>query len=206
MPRNKKYPNGVPAEVKGQIRKLLLEDNTIRDIAEQVGVTPAYVSIYNKKNGVRPVGSRGKSGPRHPQHINGTIIIEAKNGRPYRYMKCPYHPYAKGNGYVAVHRLVVEKELKRFLKPDEDVHHIDGDSLNNDPSNLEVLSKSKHRELEHADGSYDAYHESQRNFCKEDVIKFARDTDFSAKNIAYETGCTIKTAYRYIERYRKETP
>lgn len=38
------------------------------------------------------------------------------------------------------HRAVAEAMLGRPLKPGEIVHHIDGDKLNNDPMNLEVLS------------------------------------------------------------------
>ena len=36
------------------------------------------------------------------------------------------------------HRLVMERKLDRPLKSSERVHHIDGDKLNNDPSNLEI--------------------------------------------------------------------
>lgn len=42
------------------------------------------------------------------------------------------------------HRLVAEQLLGRKLLPGEVVHHIDGNKLNNDPSNLKVLSQSQH--------------------------------------------------------------
>jgi hypothetical protein len=45
------------------------------------------------------------------------------------------------------HRLVMEEFLGRPLNNDEVVHHIDGNGLNNDPSNLEVLTQSKHQNL-----------------------------------------------------------
>lgn len=41
-------------------------------------------------------------------------------------------------------RFVVEKNLGRQLKSDEVVHHLDGNSENNDFDNLEVLSNSEH--------------------------------------------------------------
>lgn len=43
------------------------------------------------------------------------------------------------------HRAVAEAMLGRPLRPGEVVHHRDGDKLNNDPTNLEVLpSQSAH--------------------------------------------------------------
>ncbi len=44
----------------------------------------------------------------------------------------------------AVHRVVMSVVLGRALEPWEDVHHVDGDIFNNDPSNLEVLRDGEH--------------------------------------------------------------
>ena len=43
-----------------------------------------------------------------------------------------------------VHTLVAEAMLGRKLRPDEEVHHKDGDKRNPDWRNLEVLGKSDH--------------------------------------------------------------
>jgi hypothetical protein len=45
---------------------------------------------------------------------------------------------------VDVHRLVAEQKLGRKLRPGEVVHHIDGNKLNNDPSNLQVMTARQH--------------------------------------------------------------
>lgn len=42
------------------------------------------------------------------------------------------------------HRVVAEEKLGRALEKGEIVHHIDGNKQNNDPSNLEVTTQSKH--------------------------------------------------------------
>lgn len=55
-----------------------------------------------------------------------------------------YHRKNIDGKHVGVHRLVMEKVLGRPLKPTEHVHHIDGDKLNNDPSNLIVLGSRDH--------------------------------------------------------------
>lgn len=56
----------------------------------------------------------------------------------------PNHPFSSKAGYVMRHRLNVEKKLGRYLLNSEVVHHIDGDTLNNDVNNLEVLDKREH--------------------------------------------------------------
>lgn len=50
-------------------------------------------------------------------------------------------------GYSYEHNVIMEKLLGRSLLPEELVHHKDGDKRNNDPSNLEVMSKSEHVNL-----------------------------------------------------------
>jgi len=64
----------------------------------------------------------------------------------------PDHPAAFRTGYIHEHRLVAEQKLGRPLLPEEVVHHIDRDGLNNHPDNLMVLSNSEHLKLHHAQG------------------------------------------------------
>lgn len=66
----------------------------------------------------------------------------------YVKIKNPNHPYSDVSGYVYEHRLVAEKNIKRYLKPNEIIHHKDGDTLNNTMKNLEILnSPLEHRVL-----------------------------------------------------------
>ena len=71
-----------------------------------------------------------------------------KNGA-YWYVYNPGHPAAVGNGktYVAEHRLVAELKIGRLLAQDEVVHHINGDTTDNRPENLEVMTWSEHASL-----------------------------------------------------------
>ncbi|TEB09188.1 HNH endonuclease signature motif containing protein [Pelotomaculum propionicicum] len=64
----------------------------------------------------------------------------------YIYCFKPDHPHAS-NGYVFQHRLVMEEKIGRYLKPDEVVHHIDGNKTNNNPDNLLLTTCSEHTRL-----------------------------------------------------------
>jgi HNH endonuclease len=52
----------------------------------------------------------------------------------------PKHSRAFASGYVPEQILIAEKALQRFLTPDEDVRHINGDTQDNRPENLEIIS------------------------------------------------------------------
>ena len=54
----------------------------------------------------------------------------------YILIHCPDHPFADEQGYVFEHRLVMEKKIGRYLKPEERVHHINEIPSDNHPDNL----------------------------------------------------------------------
>jgi hypothetical protein len=67
-----------------------------------------------------------------------TSVCLSHRGRKYAYW------YLGNKVHIAYHRYVAEKILGRKLRKEENVHHIDGDSLNNKCSNLVVLSRKEH--------------------------------------------------------------
>jgi hypothetical protein len=62
------------------------------------------------------------------------------------------HHLSDVRGYAYEHRIVAEKKIGRRLLPYEQVHHVDHDKANNDPSNLEVTEDVAHHRLEHRTG------------------------------------------------------
>lgn len=80
------------------------------------------------------------------------------NNLGYYKIRMLEHPFKDGNGFVLEHRIIAEKYLltkensieingKLYLKPDLVVHHKDGNKLNNDVNNLEIMTLSKHTSL-----------------------------------------------------------
>jgi hypothetical protein len=59
----------------------------------------------------------------------------------------PYIKVMTERGYVYEHRLVMSLLLGRTLRRSETVHHVNHDKSDNRPSNLELMTKSKHSQL-----------------------------------------------------------
>ncbi len=83
-------------------------------------------------------------GEGNPKWIGGKIL-----NRGYVLVYKPDHPNRKDNGYVFEHRLVVEKFIKRYLKPDEFIHHINEDTSDNRIENLLIVNNVEHKRIYH---------------------------------------------------------
>jgi len=107
-----------------------------REIAEAMGISPKAVQkVWRRYNFPSLHNYSPPIREERPNWEGGVKIVKG-----YAYSRTPWHPRAsKYGGYVAVHRLVMEKKLGRYLTKTEVVDHIDGNPTNNHPDNLRVF-------------------------------------------------------------------
>jgi hypothetical protein len=81
--------------------------------------------------------NKGKEGLRRENngHWKGGKYIN----QGYVYILTPEHPFCKKNGYVAEHRLVIEKEIGRYITKKESIHHKNKKRNDNRKENLMLL-------------------------------------------------------------------
>lgn len=99
----------------------------------------------NKKLSLAGVLNRFSLGQETWNKIGFTFSKNRNN--KYKLIYQPEHPNSDKKGYVREHRLVIENNIGRYLLDNEVVHHIDGNTLNNDLSNLQILSRGDHTRL-----------------------------------------------------------
>lgn len=91
---------------------------------------------------------------KHHSLISKKIMAEKKwkGGRTKRYgyvlIFKPDHPFSRFN-YIREHRLIMEKKVKRYLSPEEVVHHINGIKSDNRIKNLKLLRNEKEHRMLH---------------------------------------------------------
>lgn len=123
--------------LRGPVLRFLREGNrTSEEVAEAL-----CVSVNTVNRICRELGHPAGFDTFHPGHI------VTHNG--YKMIRMLNHPYKDAKGYVREHVLIMEDYLGRYVLPDEVVHHIDGDKLNNDIENLELCTLAAHTSWHH---------------------------------------------------------
>jgi len=97
--------------------------------------------MYGKRKHLAP---RWKGGRKTRK--DGYIFVIAPDDHPY-----PAYTKPNGTKYILEHRYLMECHLGRYLDPHEVVHHIDGNTSNNELANLQLFSsQSEHIKNGHA--------------------------------------------------------
>ena len=112
---------------------------------------------------------------------------------------CPDYPGMNSRGYVLWARVVMELHLGRFLRTDENVHHINGDSCDHRLLHLEVLTRSEHTKRHWEDGTL-ADKVKKLDYDEVERLMFQ---GLGYKRIAKKLGesvDTVKSACRVIRR------
>lgn len=135
-------------------QKYVIEEYSTTDIARMAGVHYATVAKWLKRNGVeargfyektirhkKKIGEKSKRNQmeNHPQWNGGKTYTN----EGYVYMRIKHHPYANANSSVLEHRLVMEKFLGRYLKPEEVIHHLNEIKDDNRIENLFLFATAR---------------------------------------------------------------
>lgn len=143
--------------VLGKHWKLSKETKENMKLAWQKRKTGKFINCeYCKKSFYIPKGLIGakrwcsrncyvKSTKTRPE-ISGEKSYQWKGGTRKHsagYIRCiaRNHPFAMDKKYVFQHRLVMEKHLGRYLRPEEKIHHRNGLKDDNRLENLEIVGK-----------------------------------------------------------------
>lgn len=102
---------------------------------------------WNKGKKGRPSWNKGLklpqfSGKNNPRWKGGIAIMDG-----YIYINAPSHPFRSKQNRFALHRLIMEEKINRFLTPDEIVHHINENRQDNRLENLMICTRAEHMHI-----------------------------------------------------------
>lgn len=127
-----------------------------------------YKSLSESKRGNKQYCSRGCYLPILSERIKKERNSLYKNGRVrsstgYIWIAVKEHPYARMPGhYVFEHRLIIEEYLGRYLKPTEEVHHLNSIKTDNRLENLQLFSShAEHMKAEAKMGKFKKSYEQR---------------------------------------------
>ena len=101
------------------------------------------------------------------------IMSKVAKGRNAIYK--PNHPKANNSGYILYSRYLMENKIGRYLKLNENVHHINNNPLDDRIENLELMSRGEHTRLHMKKLDYN-------------LIRFFRNFGLGYKKISKFTG------------------
>lgn len=70
-----------------------------------------------------------------------------QDSRGYILAYCPMHPKAHADGYVLLHRVIMERHIGRYLNNNEVAHHINHIRSDNRIENLRLMDKKEHQSM-----------------------------------------------------------
>jgi hypothetical protein len=133
-------------------------------------------------NSAQPYDAGLYRGGRTKFDMNGYILEHA-----------PHHPRSDQYGYVAQHRLVMERKLGRYLTRKEVVHHEDDDKANNHPDNLRLFA---------CQADHMRHHRLQDALCYNlEVVEKVRQIAADPKAPLYSLGISPPTVQKICRMY-----
>ena len=82
------------------------------------------------------------AGDKSPNWNGGIYIHDG-----YKLIRIKNHPHANPLGYIREHRVIMEKHLGRYMKPEERIHHLNGNKQDNRIENLQIVTIGEHNRI-----------------------------------------------------------
>lgn len=128
----------------------VVEELSTTDLSKITGYSPSHVRRLlerfgikkrTRTEGLQTEGSRLK----RKDSMSGKLVGELNPAFIRGYWASAGHYYKSERGRcIPVHRQVAERLAGRQLDPDEVVHHINGNGMDNRPENLRIMTRSQH--------------------------------------------------------------
>lgn len=123
---------------------------TLKKYFQTHSQTKSMLGKHLSKKAKKRIGDAHR-GEKNPRWNGGKM----KSGNRHILVLKPDHPFSNKYGYIPEHRLVMEKHLGRYLKPEEVVHHINNIFDDNHIENLKLFSnQSEHSKFHYYQGDY----------------------------------------------------
>ena len=126
-----------------EVAQQYLSGETAQQIAERNGVYKQSVLNSLKRSGVE----RRKDWQRARGKNNGNWGGGTRMVKGYKHIFLPSHPLSRSDGWIGIHRLKMAEQITDGAQV---VHHVDGNILNNDDSNLQVFKNNSEHMAMHA--------------------------------------------------------
>lgn len=139
------------------------------------------------------------------------ITGRTKNNQGYIILTAKTHPYASAHRKIFEHRIIMEQELGRYLRPDEDVHHKNGIKDDNRAENLEVISHIEHtimhnKGIRHSESTKEKISAKARerfgtpDVSKEEIVRLV-ESGIPVRDILKQLRVSLTTFYKDVEKH-----
>lgn len=119
--------------IKDEFYKLVIEGKTSAELSKKYGVSNVSILNYASRLGIKVIDNYHRG---YKIKDSGYVLIRKVD-----------HPQSDKSGYVPEHRLVVEKQIGRYLRKDELIHHKNRIVDDNRIENLQIVTSKEHNHI-----------------------------------------------------------